>query len=97
MARSLLNRGMTGTISGGGGANAEMAASTAMQTMGVIPAQTQLSTALAINLGTNGKPVRSRRSCLLTFFFFWLFRHILKANEWYLTEEAGANHQQVAI
>ena len=58
VARSLLNRGMSGGISGGGGANAEMAASSAMQTMGVIPAQTQLSTALAINLGTNGKPVR---------------------------------------
>ena len=26
--------------------------------MGVIPAQTQLSTALALNLGTDGKPVR---------------------------------------
>ena len=58
MARSLLNRGMSGATSGGGGANAEMAASSTMQTMGVIPAQTQLSTALAINLGTNGRPVR---------------------------------------
>ena len=53
---------MSGAISGGGGANAEMAASSAMQTMGVIPAQTQLSTALAINLGTNGKPVRLKLS-----------------------------------
>ena len=49
---------MSGATSGGGGANAEMAASSTMQTMGVIPAQTQLSTALAINLGTNGRPVR---------------------------------------
>ena len=60
VARSLLNRGMSGATSGGGGANAEMAASSTMQTMGVIPAQTQLSTALAINLGTNGRPVRGK-------------------------------------
>ncbi len=57
MAKSLLNRSTGGIPTGGGSAEADMAASIAMESMGVIPAQTQLSTALAINLGTDGKPV----------------------------------------
>jgi hypothetical protein len=58
VAEAIINR-VSSAVSGGTrsiGANAEMAASAAMESMGVIPAQTQLSTALAINLGTDGKP-----------------------------------------
>lgn len=51
--------GASGGGGGGGGVVGSMAsAAVGGKEMGVIPAQTQLSTALAINLGGEGRPVR---------------------------------------
>ena len=66
--RAGMSAGMTGMVAGTAGVPGE-------EEVGMIPAQTQLQTALAINLGTEGKTVSTTMFCFLMLFCIPLVVH----------------------